>query len=85
MKNQTETKKIKMKNKCKSLSLVTLRVYMLSFCLQISLLQGLRADAGALMSLCEKTDNDIRSCINTLQVCDRTLTDSLDVSCVGRL
>lgn len=37
-------------------------------CLQISLRQGLKADTGTLMSLCEKTDNDIRSCINTLQV-----------------
>lgn len=44
----------------------------LSFCLQISLQQGLKADTGALMSLCEKTDNDIRSCINTLQVCTDT-------------
>ncbi|KAM9313795.1 chromosome transmission fidelity protein 18 homolog isoform 2-T2 [Pholidichthys leucotaenia] len=34
---------------------------------EISLCQGLRTDTGALMSLCEKTDNDIRSCINTLQ------------------
>ncbi|XP_017291014.1 chromosome transmission fidelity protein 18 homolog isoform X2 [Kryptolebias marmoratus] len=34
---------------------------------EISLRQGLKADAGALMSLCEKTENDIRSCINTLQ------------------
>lgn len=28
----------------------------------------MKVDTGALMSLCEKTDNDIRSCINTLQV-----------------
>lgn len=34
---------------------------------EISVRQGLKADTGALMSLCEKTDNDIRSCINTLQ------------------
>ncbi|XP_073414531.1 chromosome transmission fidelity protein 18 homolog isoform X1 [Dendrobates tinctorius] len=34
---------------------------------EISLKQGMRADTGALMALCEKTDNDIRSCINTLQ------------------
>ncbi|XP_047435262.1 chromosome transmission fidelity protein 18 homolog isoform X2 [Mugil cephalus] len=34
---------------------------------EISLRQGLKADSGTLMSLCEKTDNDIRSCINTLQ------------------
>lgn len=36
--------------------------------LQISLRQGMRADPGALAALCEKTDNDIRACINTLQV-----------------
>ncbi|KAM6940353.1 chromosome transmission fidelity protein 18 homolog isoform 2-T2 [Xenentodon cancila] len=34
---------------------------------EISLHEGLKADAGALLTLCEKTDNDIRSCINTLQ------------------
>ncbi|XP_028254914.1 chromosome transmission fidelity protein 18 homolog [Parambassis ranga] len=34
---------------------------------EISLQQGLKVDTGTLMSLCEKTDNDIRSCINTLQ------------------
>ncbi|KAF7662666.1 hypothetical protein LDENG_00230220 [Lucifuga dentata] len=34
---------------------------------EISLRQGMKADAGTLMSLCEKTDNDIRACINTLQ------------------
>ncbi|KAF7223516.1 chromosome transmission fidelity protein 18 homolog isoform X1 [Nothobranchius furzeri] len=34
---------------------------------EISVQQGLKADSAALMSLCEKTDNDIRSCINTLQ------------------
>uniref|UniRef100_A0A3Q1EDN1 Chromosome transmission fidelity protein 18 homolog n=1 Tax=Acanthochromis polyacanthus TaxID=80966 RepID=A0A3Q1EDN1_9TELE len=34
---------------------------------EISQRQGLKADTGTLMSLCEKTDNDIRSCINTLQ------------------
>lgn len=28
----------------------------------------MRVDTGALMALCEKTENDIRSCINTLQV-----------------
>lgn len=36
--------------------------------LQISVRQGMRADPGALAALCEKTDNDIRACINTLQV-----------------
>ncbi|KAK9540637.1 hypothetical protein VZT92_003077 [Zoarces viviparus] len=34
---------------------------------EISLEQGMKVDSGTLMSLCEKTDNDIRSCINTLQ------------------
>ncbi|XP_038618561.1 chromosome transmission fidelity protein 18 homolog isoform X2 [Tachyglossus aculeatus] len=34
---------------------------------EISALQGMKADVGALMALCEKTENDIRSCINTLQ------------------
>ncbi|NXI72017.1 CTF18 protein, partial [Anseranas semipalmata] len=34
---------------------------------EIALQQGMRADTGALLALCEKTENDIRSCINTLQ------------------
>ncbi|KAG8448152.1 hypothetical protein GDO86_015300 [Hymenochirus boettgeri] len=34
---------------------------------EISIKQGMKADTGALMALCEKTENDIRSCINTLQ------------------
>uniref|UniRef100_A0A8C5Q1K2 Chromosome transmission fidelity protein 18 homolog n=1 Tax=Leptobrachium leishanense TaxID=445787 RepID=A0A8C5Q1K2_9ANUR len=34
---------------------------------EITIKQGMKADTGALMALCEKTDNDIRSCINTLQ------------------
>ncbi|KAI4881610.1 hypothetical protein NFI96_027905 [Prochilodus magdalenae] len=34
---------------------------------EITRWQGMKADTGALMALCEKTDNDIRSCINTLQ------------------
>ncbi|KAM9599424.1 chromosome transmission fidelity protein 18 homolog isoform 2-T2 [Morphnus guianensis] len=34
---------------------------------EIALRQGMRADMGALLALCEKTENDIRSCINTLQ------------------
>ncbi|KAJ4944839.1 hypothetical protein JOQ06_013379, partial [Pogonophryne albipinna] len=29
--------------------------------------QGMKTDTATLLSLCEKTDNDIRSCINTLQ------------------
>ncbi|CAM9740759.1 unnamed protein product [Lampetra planeri] len=35
--------------------------------LEISSLQGLHVDTGVLLALCEKTENDIRSCINTLQ------------------
>ncbi|KAJ3614928.1 hypothetical protein NHX12_018497 [Muraenolepis orangiensis] len=31
------------------------------------LAEGMKADTGTLMALCDKTDNDIRSCINTLQ------------------
>ncbi|KAH0631758.1 hypothetical protein JD844_019524 [Phrynosoma platyrhinos] len=34
---------------------------------EITVRQGMKADTGALMALCEKTENDIRSCINTLQ------------------
>eukprot|EP00063_Salmo_salar_P061094 XP_014035929.1 PREDICTED: chromosome transmission fidelity protein 18 homolog [Salmo salar] len=34
---------------------------------EISRGHGMKADMGTLMALCEKTDNDIRSCINTLQ------------------
>ncbi|KAL6481294.1 hypothetical protein MHYP_G00093740 [Metynnis hypsauchen] len=34
---------------------------------EIARRQGMKADTGTLMALCEKTDNDIRSCINTLQ------------------
>ncbi|XP_053327778.1 chromosome transmission fidelity protein 18 homolog [Spea bombifrons] len=34
---------------------------------EITIKQGMKADTGALMALCDKTDNDIRSCINTLQ------------------
>ncbi|XP_010784184.1 chromosome transmission fidelity protein 18 homolog [Notothenia coriiceps] len=34
---------------------------------EISRKQGMKTDTATLLSLCEKTDNDIRSCINTLQ------------------
>ncbi|XP_043944875.1 chromosome transmission fidelity protein 18 homolog [Protopterus annectens] len=34
---------------------------------EISRKQGMKADTGTLTALCEKTENDIRSCINTLQ------------------
>lgn len=54
-------------------------MFMLSCWFQISLRQGMKTDTGTLMSLCEKTDNDIRSCINTLQVGGRTMMESLDV------
>uniref|UniRef100_A0A673U788 Chromosome transmission fidelity protein 18 homolog n=1 Tax=Suricata suricatta TaxID=37032 RepID=A0A673U788_SURSU len=38
---------------------------------EISLRRGMQADPGALAALCEKTDNDIRACINTLQFLHR--------------
>ncbi|XP_029431902.1 chromosome transmission fidelity protein 18 homolog [Rhinatrema bivittatum] len=34
---------------------------------EISTRKGMKAETGALMALCEKTENDIRSCLNTLQ------------------
>uniref|UniRef100_A0A672MVV8 Chromosome transmission fidelity protein 18 homolog n=1 Tax=Sinocyclocheilus grahami TaxID=75366 RepID=A0A672MVV8_SINGR len=34
---------------------------------EITRRHGMKADTGTLMALCEKTDNDIRACINTLQ------------------
>nr|XP_033819882.1 chromosome transmission fidelity protein 18 homolog isoform X2 [Geotrypetes seraphini] len=34
---------------------------------EISTRKGMKVDTGALMALCEKTENDIRSCLNTLQ------------------
>ncbi|XP_074867102.1 chromosome transmission fidelity protein 18 homolog isoform X2 [Carettochelys insculpta] len=34
---------------------------------EIAIKQGMKADMGALTVLCEKTENDIRSCLNTLQ------------------
>uniref|UniRef100_A0ABM5F0V8 Chromosome transmission fidelity protein 18 homolog n=1 Tax=Pogona vitticeps TaxID=103695 RepID=A0ABM5F0V8_9SAUR len=34
---------------------------------EITTRQGMKTDTGALMALCEKAENDIRSCINTLQ------------------
>jgi chromosome transmission fidelity protein 18 len=33
----------------------------------IALQQRLRADTSTLMALCEKSDNDIRACLSTLQ------------------
>ncbi|XP_004873895.1 chromosome transmission fidelity protein 18 homolog isoform X1 [Heterocephalus glaber] len=38
---------------------------------EISLQQGMQSDPGALAALCEKADNDIRACINTLQFLHR--------------
>ncbi|KAK1802729.1 hypothetical protein P4O66_021271, partial [Electrophorus voltai] len=35
---------------------------------EITRRQGMKTDTGSLVALCEKTDNDIRACINTLQV-----------------
>ncbi|XP_072240869.1 chromosome transmission fidelity protein 18 homolog [Leuresthes tenuis] len=52
---------------------------------EISLQQGLKADAGSLMSLCEKTDNDIRSCINTLQFLHSRGLKQLDAKTIQRI
>ncbi|CAI9740559.1 transmission fidelity 18 homolog [Octopus vulgaris] len=38
---------------------------------QVSRWETLKAEMNALMALCEKTDNDIRSCLNTLQFVQR--------------
>ena len=35
---------------------------------EVARLERLKSDMNALLALCEKTDNDIRSCLNTLQV-----------------
>lgn len=35
---------------------------------QVVKAEMLKADLNALLALCERTDNDIRSCLNTLQV-----------------
>ena len=35
---------------------------------QIAREERLKTDLTTLLALCEKTDNDIRSCVNTLQV-----------------
>nr|XP_040041900.1 chromosome transmission fidelity protein 18 homolog isoform X2 [Gasterosteus aculeatus aculeatus] len=53
---------------------------------EISLQQGMKVDTGTLMSLCEKTDNDIRSCINTLQFLHgrgHKLVNSKTIQCVS--
>ncbi|XP_046898586.1 chromosome transmission fidelity protein 18 homolog isoform X2 [Hypomesus transpacificus] len=49
---------------------------------EITRLQGMKADAGALVALCEKTDNDIRSCINTLQFLHSKGQSQLDLKAV---
>ncbi|XP_021267350.1 chromosome transmission fidelity protein 18 homolog [Numida meleagris] len=49
---------------------------------EIAQLQGMRADTGALLALCEKTENDIRSCINTLQFLHGRGQKDLDVRMV---
>ncbi|KAL1005249.1 hypothetical protein UPYG_G00056650 [Umbra pygmaea] len=49
---------------------------------EISRAQGMKADTGTLMALCEKTDNDIRSCINTLQFLHGRGQRQLDVRSV---
>ncbi|KAK6301352.1 hypothetical protein J4Q44_G00294500 [Coregonus suidteri] len=49
---------------------------------EISRVQGMKADMGTLMALCEKTDNDIRSCINTLQFLHSRGKRQLDVQSV---
>lgn len=53
---------------------------------EIAVRQGMKADTGTLMSLCEKTDNDIRSCINTLQFLfgrGHKQLDSRTIQCVS--
>uniref|UniRef100_A0A8C1SD75 Chromosome transmission fidelity protein 18 homolog n=1 Tax=Cyprinus carpio TaxID=7962 RepID=A0A8C1SD75_CYPCA len=45
---------------------------------EITKQQGMKADTGTLMALCEKTDNDIRACINTLQFLHRRGQKHLD-------
>uniref|UniRef100_A0A8C6CMP5 Chromosome transmission fidelity protein 18 homolog n=1 Tax=Moschus moschiferus TaxID=68415 RepID=A0A8C6CMP5_MOSMO len=49
---------------------------------EISLRRGMRADPGALAALCEKTDNDIRACINALQFLHRRGQRELSVQAV---
>ncbi|XP_072205167.1 chromosome transmission fidelity protein 18 homolog isoform X2 [Excalfactoria chinensis] len=49
---------------------------------EIAQQQGMKADTGALLALCEKTENDIRSCINTLQFLHGRGQKELDVRMV---
>ncbi|XP_077061394.1 chromosome transmission fidelity protein 18 homolog [Siphateles boraxobius] len=52
---------------------------------EITRRQGMKADTGTLMALCEKTDNDIRSCINTLQFLHRRGQKHLDQRSVSSM
>lgn len=49
---------------------------------EIAQQQGMRADMGALLALCKKAENDIRSCINTLQFLHSRGQKELDVRVV---
>ncbi|XP_054017272.1 chromosome transmission fidelity protein 18 homolog [Dryobates pubescens] len=49
---------------------------------EIALQQGMRAEAGALLALCEKAESDIRACINTLQFLHRRGQKELSVQMV---
>ncbi|XP_026115555.1 chromosome transmission fidelity protein 18 homolog [Carassius auratus] len=52
---------------------------------EITRRQGMKADTGTLMALCEKTDNDIRACINTLQFLHRRGQKNLDQRSVNSI
>ncbi|XP_047658736.1 chromosome transmission fidelity protein 18 homolog [Tachysurus fulvidraco] len=52
---------------------------------EITRRQGMKADTGSLMALCEKTDNDIRSCINTLQFLHSRGQRQLDLRVVNSM
>ena len=43
-------------------------IFIIVLCVQIVKMEKLRSDLSTLLALCEKADNDIRSCLNTLQV-----------------
>lgn len=55
---------------CKAVSATAANMPACAF--QIAVQRGMKADMGALAALCEKAENDIRSCINTLQVRQHT-------------
>uniref|UniRef100_A0A673KJX4 Chromosome transmission fidelity protein 18 homolog n=1 Tax=Sinocyclocheilus rhinocerous TaxID=307959 RepID=A0A673KJX4_9TELE len=52
---------------------------------EITRRHGMKADTGTLMALCEKTDNDIRACINTLQFLHRRGQKHLDQRSVNSI